>query len=269
MRVFLHKGGRKLNQERRIAIVTGASRPNGIGAAICRELAREDYNIFFTHFSQYDYKTGYDDAEANWGKVFENELRDQGVSVESMELDLSKSDAPDQLLERVSKMPGRLSILVNNATHCVEMSHEELTAAVLDDHYAVNVRGTCLLSVAFAKPLKKNDLGGRIINFVSGQDKSPQPGNLPYITSKGAISAFTTSFATEVASNQITVNAIDPGPTNSGSMDGATQAFLKPKFPTGRIGMPEDAARLVNFLASDAANWITGQIIHSDGGFRD
>ncbi|PFG12112.1 SDR family oxidoreductase [Bacillus sp. es.036] len=258
-----------MNQERRIAIVTGASRPNGIGAALCRELAQEGYNLFFTHFSPYDYKTGYNDAEANWAEVFENELRDHGVRVESMELDLSKSDAPAQLLERVLKMRGQLSILVNNATHCVEMSHEELTSGVLDEHYAVNVRGTCMLSVAFAKQLKKDDLGGRIINFVSGQDKSPQPGNLPYITTKGAISAFTTSFATEVASQHITVNAIDPGPTNSGAMDRATQDFLKPKFPTGRIGRPEDAARLVNFLTSDAANWITGQIIHSDGGFRD
>ncbi len=258
-----------MNQERRIAIVTGASRPNGIGAALCRELAREGYNLFFTHFSPYDYKTGYNDAEANWSKVFANELRDHGVSVESMELDLSKGDAPAQLLERVLKMRGQLSILVNNATHCVEMSHEELTSGVLDEHYAVNVRGTCMLSVAFAKQLKKENLGGRIINFVSGQDKSPQPGNLPYITTKGAISAFTTSFSTEVASHHITVNAIDPGPTNSGAMDRATQDFLKPKFPTGRIGMPEDAARLVSFLASDSASWITGQIIHSDGGFRD
>jgi 3-oxoacyl-[acyl-carrier protein] reductase len=258
-----------MNQERRIAVVTGASRPRGIGAALCRELAREGYNLFFTHFSPYDYKTGYDDAEANWAKAFEKELKNHGVSVDSMELDLSKSDAPDRLLERVFKMPGQLSILVNNATHCVEMSHEELTPDVLDEHYAVNVRGTCMLSVAFAKQLKKDDLSGRIINFVSGQDKSPQPGNLPYITTKGAISAFTTSFATEIASHHITVNAIDPGPTNSGAMDKATQDFLKPKFPTGRIGIPEDAARLVIFLASDAANWITGQIIHSDGGFRD
>ncbi|WP_226659112.1 SDR family oxidoreductase [Pseudalkalibacillus hwajinpoensis] len=258
-----------MNHTKNIAIVTGASRPRGIGAAICRELAREGFQLFFTHFSSYDFKTGYEDAEKNWAERFENELREHGVNVESMELDLSKKDAPEQLLERVQQMQGQFSILVNNATHCVEMSHEELTSDVLDEHYAVNVRGTCMLSVAFAKYLKKNAFGGRIINFVSGQDKSPQPGNLPYITTKGAISAFTTSFATEVASNHITVNAIDPGPTNSGYMDDATQNFLKPKFPTGRIGMPEDAARLVSFLASDAASWITGQIIHSDGGFRD
>lgn len=258
-----------MNDAKKIAIITGASRPNGIGAAICRELAREGFHIFFTHFSPYDFKTGYNDAEKNWAKSFENELREHGVNVESMGLDLSKRDAPERLLERVQHMTGQLSILVNNATHCVEMSHEQLTSDSLDEHYAVNVRGTCMLSVAFARHLKKKASSGRIINFVSGQDKSPQPGNLPYITTKGAISAFTTSFATEVASHHITVNAIDPGPTNSGYMDHATQDFLKPKFPTGRIGMPEDAARLVNFLASDAASWITGQIIHSDGGFRD
>ncbi|WP_273852069.1 SDR family oxidoreductase [Guptibacillus spartinae] len=258
-----------MNHSRKIAVVTGASRPNGIGAAICRELARQGFHLFFTHFSPYDFNTGYADAEMKWAESFENELREHGVNVESMELDLSERDAPERLLERVQQMTGQLSVLVNNATHCVEMSHEQLTADVLDEHYAVNVRGTCMLSVAFARHLKKKAFSGRIIHFVSGQDKSPQPGNLPYITTKGAISAFTTSFATEVAPHHITVNAIDPGPTNSGYMDKATQDFLKPKFPTGRIGMPEDAARLVNFLASDDASWITGQIIHSDGGFRD
>ncbi len=256
-------------QVNKIAIVTGASRPNGIGAAICRELAREGIDLFFTHFSMYDKRTGYEDADENWAKEFKKELREFGVTVEAMELDLSDREASARLLTEVGKMKGQLSILVNNATHCEEVSHEELTAEILDDHCAVNVRGTCMLSVAFANQLKKMKIKGRIINFVSGQDKSPQPGNIAYITTKGAISAFTTSLATELASHHITVNAIDPGPTNSGSMDRETQEFLRPKFPTGRIGKPDDAARLVSFLASDAAKWITGQIIHSDGGFRD
>ncbi|MGB7998644.1 MAG: SDR family oxidoreductase [Anaerobacillus sp.] len=256
-------------QANKIAVVTGASRQNGIGAAICRELASEGINLFFTHFSIYDQRSGYEDADENWANEFKKELREFGVEVEAMELDLSDRDASARLLAEVEKMQGALSILVNNATHCEEVSHEELTAEILDEHYAVNVRGTCMLSVAFAMQLEKMKSSGRIINFVSGQDKSPQPGNIAYITTKGAISAFTTSFATELASHHITVNAIDPGPTNSGSMDKETQQFLKPKFPTERIGTPDDAARLVSFLASDAARWITGQIIHSDGGFRD
>ncbi|WP_394173502.1 SDR family oxidoreductase [Guptibacillus hwajinpoensis] len=252
-----------------LAIVTGASRPKGIGAAICRELASNGFDIFFTHLTRYDQNTGYEDANHNFAENFKHELRNYGVKAESMELDLSDRDAPKRLLDEVEKMPSQLSILVNNATFCVEVSHEEVTMELFDHHCAVNVTGTCMLTVEFAKQLKKEQHSGRIVNFVSGQDKSPQPGNIAYITTKGAISAFTTSLATELASSHITVNAIDPGPTDSGCMDKQTQDFLKQKFPTGRIGTPEDAARLVSFLVSDAARWVTGQIIHSDGGFWD
>lgn len=105
--------------------------------------------------------------------------------------------------------------------------------------------------------------------MVSGQDKGPMPGELAYVATKGAISAFTVSLAAEVASLGITVNAVDPGPTDSGWMTGELKESLLQKSPTGRIGQPEDAARLVAFLASDDAQWITGQIIHSDGGFWD
>ena len=103
--------------------------------------------------------------------------------------------------------------------------------------------------------------------MVSGQDKGPMPGELAYVATKGAISAFTVSLAAEVASLGITVNAVDPGPTDSGWMTREVKDFLLPKFPMGRIGQPEDVARVVAFLASEDAQWITGQIIHSDGGF--
>lgn len=252
---------------KQIAIVTGASRPKGIGAAICRALAENGVNIFFTHRASYDYSTGYDDANENWAEEFMEELKEFGVEAACMAIDLKDKKAPSMLLDEVERTLGKPAILVNNATHCVEVSYKEITAEILDDHCAVNVRGTMMLSVEFAK--RNDGSGGRIINLVSGQDKSPVGGNLAYVSTKGAVSAFTRSLATELASKEITVNAIDPGPTDSGSMDKETQDFLKPKFPTGRIGTPEDAARLIAFLASDEARWITGQIIHSDGGFSD
>jgi 3-oxoacyl-[acyl-carrier protein] reductase len=105
--------------------------------------------------------------------------------------------------------------------------------------------------------------------MISGQDKGPQPGELAYVATKGAISAFTVTLAAELAPLQITVNAVDPGPTNSGWMNEEVQQYLLPKFPMKRIGQPEDVARLIKFLASDEGEWITGQIFHSDGGFRD
>jgi 3-oxoacyl-[acyl-carrier protein] reductase len=95
------------------------------------------------------------------------------------------------------------------------------------------------------------------------------PGKIPYIATKGAIEAFTTTFAAEVAPRGITVNAVDPGATDTGwiSADPALKRSLLEHAPFGRLGQPEDAARLIAFLASDAGEWITGQVIHSRGGF--
>ncbi|MBM7703457.1 SDR family oxidoreductase [Metabacillus iocasae] len=251
----------------KIAVITGASRSKGIGTAICRELAKSGIHIFFTHLSHYDEATGYEDAASYWPHTLCKELRQYGVEAEHMELDLTHPNAPALLLDEVERTLGIPFILINNATHCVEVGYEQLTTKIMQDHCAVNVTGTCMLTVEFAKRVQSN--GGRIVNFVSGQDKSPEPGNLAYITTKGAISAFTRSLAVELARHHITVNAVDPGPTDSGWMTNEIQSFLKPKFPMGRIGLPEDAARLVAFLVSDEAKWITGQIIHSDGGFWD
>ena len=93
------------------------------------------------------------------------------------------------------------------------------------------------------------------------------PEELAYGASKGAVEAFTRSLAAAVAARGITVNAVNPGPTDSGWMDEELRRALLPRFPRGRIGQPEDAARLIAFLASDDAAWITGQVIHSEGGF--
>jgi 3-oxoacyl-[acyl-carrier protein] reductase len=201
-----------------------------------------------------------------WSKHLMEEIRSLGVRCESMELDLSQPDAPRKLLDEVQNKLGSPSILVNNATHSVDVDFRSIDADILDAHYNVNVRGTCLLTVEFAR-LIEGKHGGRIINMVSGQDKSPEPGNLAYVATKGAVSTFTKSVAIELAPLKITVNAVDPGPTNTGWMSSELKEELLPKFPMGRLGEPRDAAKLVIFLASEESEWITGQIIHSDGGF--
>ncbi|MGE1114571.1 SDR family oxidoreductase [Priestia megaterium] len=251
----------------KIAIVTGASRAKGIGTEICRELAREGADIFFTHWSKYDRLMDYcNEDDFKWSKHLMEEIRSLGVRCESMELDLSQPDAPRKLLGEVQNKLGSPSILVNNATHSVDVDFRSIDADMLDAHYNVNVRGTCLLTVEFAR-LIEGKHGGRIINMVSGQDKSPEPGNLAYVATKGAVSTFTKSVAIELAPLKITVNAVDPGPTNTGWMSSELKEELLPKFPMGRLGEPRDAAKLVIFLASEESEWITGQIIHSDGGF--
>ena len=107
--------------------------------------------------------------------------------------------------------------------------------------------------------------GGRIINLTSGQGVTPMPEELAYSTTKGAVEAFTSSLAAGVAAMGITVNAVDPGGTDTGWMSDRLKADLESRMAMGRVGMPEDAARLIAFLASDAGGWITGQVIRSRG----
>ena len=249
----------------RIAVVTGASRQKGIGAAICRALAQAGADIFFTYWSPYD-------AAMPWGEDTDfpsqltAELTSLGVRCESMAIDLSKPDSPKILLRQVQESLGPPMILVNNATHSTNNSYRDLDAAALDAHYAVNLRAMALLSVEFAKGFQNSE-GGRIINLTSGQSLGPMPNELAYVATKGAVEAFTQTLAVEVAHLGITVNAVNPGPTDTGWMTEDLKKSLLPQFPFGRIGQPEDAARLVAFLASDEACWITGQIFHSEGGF--
>ncbi len=249
----------------RIAIVTGASRRIGIGAAICRALAADGADIFFTHWSAYDRTMPWGPDE-DGPAALQDELRNIGVRCESMAADLSRVDVPARILDEVIAQLGQPSILVNNATRSERDGYQLLDAAMLDAHYAVNVRGTMLLTVEFARRYSGQS-GGRIINLVSGQAE-PMPGELAYAATKGAIAAFTISLSAELASRKITVNAVNPGPTDTGWMTGELKRELLLRSPQGSIGQPEDAARLIAFLASDAASWITGEIIRSAGGFR-
>jgi 3-oxoacyl-[acyl-carrier protein] reductase len=247
-----------------VAIVTGASRRGGIGAAICRELARRGADILFTHWRAYDRSMSY--ADEDGPVALERELRTIGVRAAGTEIDLASAGAYQAVLAAVETHLGAPAILVNNAAHSTRDGYKHLDGATLDLHYAVNVRSMALLSVEFVRRY-----GGRtarrIINLSSGQAQGPMIEELAYAATKGAIEAFTLSLSAEVAPLGITVNAVNPGPTDTGWMTEAIKADLLPKMGLGRLGQPEDAARLIGFLASDAGAWITGQTIHSEGGF--
>lgn len=249
----------------RVALVTGASRRGGVGAAIARALAAAGADIFFTHWQAYD-RTMPWGADEDGPPALRGEIERLGVRCASIEIDLGDADAPATVLDEAKRRLGALSILVNNAAYSTSEGYETLDAATIDAHYAVNARAAMLLSAGFARRFSTG-VGGRIINLTSGQSLGPMPGELAYVASKGAIEAFTRSLAPAVAPLGITVNAVNPGPTDSGWMSDEVKRAVLAKFPTSRIGSPDDAARLVAFLASDAAAWITGQVINSEGGF--
>ena len=246
------------NLTRKIAIVTGASSERDMGTAICRKLAKSGYDIFFTHWN----------AEDSWSAELINNLTRMGVNSDCKEIDFSTPEAAYNLLNYVEKKLGTPSILINNAAYSTNDGYEKLDANILDMHYAVNMRTTFLLCTEFAKKFKESQLKtGRIINMTSGQEIGPMPGELAYVATKGAISAFSKSLSAELAPIGITVNAINPGPTDSTWMNDKIRDYLRPKFGLGRIGTPEDVANLINFLVSEDGRWITGQVIHSEGGF--
>ncbi|MEH7179858.1 SDR family oxidoreductase [Neobacillus vireti] len=241
-----------------IALITGVSHENGIGAAICNKLASVGADIFFTHWG----------SNTDWVKYFEDNIREYGVRCANYEVDLADPNAPFNLMDVVTSELGTPAILINNAAHSTRDGYLNLDAKTLDNHYAVNMRATFLLSAEFARRFRKSQKkNGRIINLTSGQGLGPMPGELAYAATKGAISAFTLSLSAELAPLGITVNAVNPGPTDTGWMNEEIRKELLPKFPLGRIGIPDDAARVVAFLVSEEAEWITGQILNSEGGF--
>jgi 3-oxoacyl-[acyl-carrier protein] reductase len=251
---------------RKLAIVTGASRRRGIGTSVCLALARAGADIFFTYWSPYDRLMSWGSEEEE-PDLLQKLIQALGVRCEHMMVDLAATDAPQRIIQTAQAQVGTASILVNNATHDdTEAPFDELDAHTLDAYYAVNIRGTMLLSVEFARNFALSS-GGRIINLTSGQGRGAMPGKLAYVATKGAIEAFTVTLAAEIAPRGITVNAVDPGPTDTGWMTEEVKQKLLPRFPMGRIGQPEDAARIITFLASEDAAWVTGQIIRSTGGF--
>jgi 3-oxoacyl-[acyl-carrier protein] reductase len=225
-----------------IALVTGCGNPRGIGAACVRELAAAGFEVA-AHTAPGD---GIGDLPAT-----------------PFAADLADPAAPAALLEAVEGRFGRASVLVNNAAHSTRDGFEALDAVTIDAHLAVNVRAPMLLGVLLAR----GGGPGRIVNLTSGQALGPMRGELAYTASKGALETFTRQLAVEVAHLGITVNAVGPGPNDTGWIDDELRAELEPRFPMGRIGRPQDAARVVAWLCSADAGWVTGQVVHAEGGF--
>jgi len=230
----------------RTALVTGAGRDREIGTAVCRSLAAAGFAVTFTVEPAVD------------GSALADEIG--GTAVEA---DLSAPDAAVALLDALGAVP---TVLVNNAAHETHAGVAALDGAVLDAHYAVNVRTPVLLCCELARRHPRGE-AGRIVCLTSGQSLGPMPGELPYAVSKGALETFVQQAAHELMALGITINAVNPGATDTGWVGDDIRDSLVSRMPGGRLGVAEDAARLIAWLCSDDAAWVTGQIVSSEGGF--
>jgi 3-oxoacyl-[acyl-carrier protein] reductase len=175
--------------------------------------------------------------------------------------------APAACLDAAAAALGHVDVLVVNHAMSCDQALEALDAAALDATLAVNVRASLLLVQAYAARHDDARAWGRVILFTSGQHLEPMARELPYAASKGALHALTASLAAHLAPRGILVNALNPGPTDTGWATPELTRHELRRLPLGRWGSPDDAARLVGWLATDDAAWITGQVLTSDGGF--
>ena len=248
----------------RVAVVTGVSRRKGIGFATASRLASLGADLLVHSFAPFD-------AAQPWGADREGmapllaDLRGLGVRVEHTEADFADPDTPRAVMAAAVIAFGHVDILVANHAYSTLGALEELTAAQIDTHLQVNVHGSLLLAQSFAAQHDGRP-GGRVILMTSGQHLRPMPGELAYAASKGALHQLTASLAAHVAPRGITVNTVNPGATDTGYADEALRQAVIAAEPQGRWGQPEDAARLIGWLATDDACWVTGQVINSTGG---
>jgi 3-oxoacyl-[acyl-carrier protein] reductase len=242
------------------ALVTGVSRRAGIGFAIARRLLDGRANVFVQGWTPHD--SGQDwgaDAGGTAGVAAE-------LGVGYIEADFAEADGPARVVAAARAALGPLDVLVVNHARSGGGPLGETTAEELDAFFHENVRASLLLVKELAAQIDTARGGGRVVLMTSGIHKAPMTTELAYAVSKGALLVATTTLADELADLGITVNCVNPGPTDTGW--GLADIDPAVRMPAGRWGEPDDAARLVAWLCSDDARWITGQVIDSEGGFR-
>ena len=194
-------------------------------------------------------------------------LRGEGATVGHVEADFARHGAAAEVVTYARDRFGHVDIVVANHARSISGGLATLTEDEVDLSMAVNLRASIMLIKELAAQHDGRP-GGRAVMMTSGQHRGPMGSELAYALSKGAIHQATASLADQLADRAITVNTVNPGPTDTGWADAATHREVLALMPQGRWGQPADAARLIGWLCSDDAAWITGQVIDSEGGFR-
>jgi 3-oxoacyl-[acyl-carrier protein] reductase len=244
-----------MNGTNRVALITGAAR--GIGRAIALALAAPGLTIYLN-----DVALG-EDALAT-----QREVEAAGAAARLVEFNVADAGAVAQAVDGIVKESGRLDILVNNAG----ITRDNIILRLKEDEWdavlAVNLKGAYNCIRAAGKAMVKQRFG-RIINIASVVGVMGNPGQANYVASKAGLIGLTKSVARELASRNITVNAVAPGFIQTEMTENlaeGTKAQMLALIPLNRFGTPEEVARAVAFLASEDSAYITGQVIHVNGG---
>lgn len=249
------KGGIVNMLEGKTAIVTGASR--GIGRAIALELAKNGANVVVNY-------------AGSQGKAEEvvNEIKSLGKDAIAVKANVANIDEVTALVKETIDTFGSVDILVNNAGITRDNLLMRMKEEEFDEVININLKGVYNCIKAVTRPMMKQR-GGKIVNLASVVGVSGNPGQVNYVAAKAGVIGITKTVAKELATRNIYVNAVAPGFITTDMTDQLPEAAREQMLnliPLNRLGEPEDVAKVVRFLASSDADYITGQTIHVDGG---